>query len=75
MRETWYKLEDGRIVHPGTVTPREDGRLVHSSGELVAMKGDVPHSWNCDPREMEPEPAPEPKPKVGYKTRESKSKP
>lgn len=69
--ETWYLLEDGTPVPPSDVTPRQDGRLVHSGGALVAQRrDDCPMSSSVDPtqyrqRELTPEtPAP------GYKTRE-----
>lgn len=80
MRETWYMLEDGRVVDPSEVTTREDGRLAHASGALVAMKGDVPRSRNVDPDEERAKAPPAPRdmsadePKRGYKTRESKAR-
>jgi len=52
MRETWYKLEDGRVVDPAEVAPDESGlRLFHKSGVAVAMRGDVPHSVGVDPEQ------------------------
>jgi hypothetical protein len=74
MRETWYVLEDGRAVDPAEVAPAEGGRLVHTSGALVAMRGDVPSSRSIDPeqerakyttRDMQAAPA------RGYKTRKA----
>lgn len=76
MRETWYKLEDGRIVNPAEVSTREDGRLVHASGVPVAMRGDVPFTWNLDPAEQAPASdgslMPD-KPKRGYNRRDVKA--
>lgn len=48
MRETWYVLEDGSAVNPNEVAPNDNGRLVHASGALVAMRGDVPSSRGVD---------------------------
>lgn len=79
MRETWYKLEDGNVVHPSEVSVGSDGALVHKSGVKVAMKGDVPHTWNVDPDEEREKQKPADKsmrpegPRRGYKTRESKA--
>lgn len=79
MRETWYVLEDGKVADPREVTTGSDGRLVHVSGALVAMRGDVPSSRGVDPDEeraavgdgsKDVKPA---KPGRGYKTRESKA--
>jgi hypothetical protein len=73
MRETWYVLEDGGVVDPAEVSTRADGRLAHESGQLVAMRGDVPSSRSVDPeamraayktRDMQPEPRGK-----GYRTR------
>lgn len=78
MRETWYKLEDGRIVDPADVVADELGKLFHADGVAVAMKGDVPFSIGVDDpeaaragvplRDMRPAP-----PKKPYKTREAKA--
>jgi hypothetical protein len=76
MRETWYKLEDGRIVNPAEVSTREDGRLIHESGVLVAMRGDVPFTWGVDPAEQAPankESITADKPKRGYNRRDVKA--
>jgi hypothetical protein len=76
MRETWYKLEDDRIVNPAEVSTREDGRLVHASGVLVAMRGDVPFTWSVDPAEQTPankESITADKPKRGYNRRDVKA--
>lgn len=48
MRETWYVLEDGSAVDPREVTSDDNGKLVHSSGVAVAMRGDVPSSRGVD---------------------------
>lgn len=88
MRETWYVLEDGRLADPAEVSTDEDGRLVHASGVLVEMKGDVPRSRGCDyPDEARAKAKADAEkgsgsdkkdmkpdePKRGYKTRESKA--
>lgn len=87
MRETWYKLENGAVADPADVSPGDDGRLVHSSGVAVAMKGGVPSSIGVDPeverakaspapvdREIRPAPARTPTRKPGYKTRSKKAR-
>ena len=52
MRETWYKLEDGRLADPADVGTRSDGWLVHSDGTPVAAKTPgVPWTWSVDPDE------------------------
>jgi len=48
MRETWYLLEDGRMVDPIEVAPDDAGVLRHASGVAVAMRGQVPHSRGVD---------------------------
>jgi len=53
MRETWYVLEDGRTVDPVEVGTDDAGRLMHSSGVPVAMRGQVPHSRGVDAPEAE----------------------
>jgi hypothetical protein len=76
MLETWYILEGGGVADPAEVSTDEAGRLVHSSGELVAMRGPgVPLSRSVDAeaerhktRDLTAD-----KPKRGYKTRESKA--
>lgn len=89
MRETWYVLEDGSLADPVEVTVDEAGRLVHSSGVAVQMKGDVPRSRGVDDPDAEraksgvakakaaaEAKAKDMKPddlKRGYKTRESKA--
>jgi hypothetical protein len=53
MRETWYKLESGEVANPDDVITREDGRLEHVSGELVAMRSPgVPFSVSVDQEEQ-----------------------
>lgn len=47
MRETWYLLEDGDVVHPNKVAPDAKGKL-YCDGVAVAMKGDVPHTTGVD---------------------------
>lgn len=49
MRETWYKLENGAVADPAEIRSDEKGRLFHSSGIAVAMRGDVPFSVGVDP--------------------------
>jgi hypothetical protein len=51
MRETWYMLENGTVADPREVKTREDGRMVHASGALVAVRNGVPHSYGVDPDE------------------------
>ncbi|MCW3837819.1 hypothetical protein ACFQ1E_17375 [Sphingomonas canadensis] len=51
MRETWYKLEDGRTADPNDVAPDEDGVLRHADGTAVAMRGGVPWSIGVDDAE------------------------
>lgn len=72
MPETWYVLEDGRVVSPREVTFDKSGKLSFK-GTLVAMRGDVPSTRSVDPeqergkhktRDMKPE-----APKSGYRTR------
>jgi hypothetical protein len=48
MHTTWYVLENGALANPDDVAPDEAGRLVHSSGVLVAMRGDVPRTRGVD---------------------------
>lgn len=86
MRETWYVLEDGSVADPADVVPTDGNRLMHKSGTLVAMRGDVPSTRGVDADEerAKVKPAPEPdegrttrealpdQPKRGYKTRSAK---
>lgn len=79
MKQTWYELEDGTPVNPAEVSTREDGRLVHASGKLIAMRfPDCPMTRSVNPteykvraevRDMEAE-----KPTRSYKTREAKTR-
>jgi hypothetical protein len=48
MRETWYVLEDGRVVDPSEVAHDEVGVMRHSSGAAVAMRGQTPSSRSVD---------------------------
>ena len=74
MRETWYVLEDGKIVDPAEVAPDDTGVLTHSSGVAVSYRNGVPVSYGVDPDEERAKASrPEPE-KRGYKTRESKAK-
>jgi hypothetical protein len=78
MRETWYVLVDGNVVCPSEVLIDADGfRLIHESGVLVDMKGDVPRTKNIDPVEerakQELEKQDDDK-KEGYRTRQLKAK-
>ncbi|MGE4044470.1 MAG: hypothetical protein AB7F35_06430 [Acetobacteraceae bacterium] len=80
MQETWYVLENGTAADPNDVAPTGDGRLMHKSGVLVAMRGQVPASRGVDP-EAERAKAAAPKsrdmkadgPRRGYTTREAKA--
>lgn len=52
MRETWYKLEDGRLADPADIVTRDDGWLTHTDGVAVAAKSlGVPWTWSVDPDE------------------------
>lgn len=73
MRETWYVLVDGNAVCPSEVLLNEAGLIIHKSGVLVAMKGDVPHTKNIDPAEERAMKEQVSKEK-GYKTRQIKAK-
>jgi hypothetical protein len=76
MQKTWLVLTDGRAVDPAEVGADASGRLVHSSGVLVALRSaDVPMSRSVDvdaerrkTRELTAQ-----KPTRGYKTRENKA--
>ncbi len=75
MQETWYVLENGAVADPNDVVPTDGGRLMHKSGALVAMRGQVPSSRGVDAdaerakaRDMKAE-----EPRRGYKTRETKA--
>lgn len=48
MRETWYVLENGNVADPNECAPDEAGKMVHSSGVAVAMRGHVPSSRGVD---------------------------
>lgn len=59
MRETWYRMPDGRLADAALAGCREDGWPM-IDGEPVAEKTPgVPWTVNVDPSEME-EPKPEP---------------
>lgn len=87
MRETWYVLEDGKVVDPRECAVDDKGALAHVSGVRVAMRfSDCPMSRSVDPKAELVRGAPVPelnldspardmKPEHGkrhYKTRESK---
>jgi hypothetical protein len=75
-RATWYVLEDGSVADPKEVAPYKDGRLRHTSGRYVAMRGDVPSSRGVDEdveRKNAAKVAPDEAPRRGYKTREAKA--
>lgn len=48
MRDTWLRLVDGRVVHPGDCKVHADGVLAHKSGTAVAMRGDALSSYGVD---------------------------
>lgn len=73
--ETRYVLEDGSLVDPAEVTTREDGRLVHSSGALVAMsRPDCPKSRRVEPGQYKTREVEADRPTRTYKTRQSRSR-
>jgi hypothetical protein len=51
MRETWYVLEDGRVVDPAEVLSDDVGDMHHKSGVYVAMRGNAYSSRSVDPDE------------------------
>jgi len=84
--ETWYELEDGRVVDPNECVSDAKGVLTHSSGAKVAMRfPDCPMSRSVDAdrerakaaraaaKDMKPEDTAPAAPKPGYRTRESKA--
>lgn len=73
--ETRYVLEDGSLVDPAEVSTREDGRLVHASGALVALRRpDCPMARRVDPTEYEHCDLEAARPARGYKTRQAKAR-
>ena len=73
--ETRYILEDGSLVSPAEVSTREDGRLVHASGALVALRRpDCPQSRRVDPAEVEVRNMMAEHPSRTYKTRQAKAR-
>lgn len=52
MRETWFELEDGNVVHPNECTYDDKGTLRHKGGVAVAMRGDVHRSRGVDVEAM-----------------------
>lgn len=45
---TWYLTEDGQVVDPGQCAPDDAGVLRHSSGAVVAMRGNAYSSRAVD---------------------------
>lgn len=73
--ETRYILEDGSLVDPADVSTRDDGRLVHSSGALVALRRpDCPMTRRVDPEEYKTREFVADRPKRSYKTRQTKAR-
>jgi len=75
MQETWYVLEDGNVADPNDVTPTVNDRLIHKSGVMVAMRGQVPSTRGVDPAAARATASTEAaQANRGYKTRESKAR-
>jgi hypothetical protein len=74
MRETWYVLVDGNVVCPSEFEVNDQGLLVHKSGVLVDMKGDVPRTKNIDPVEERAKQEPKKQEDDKYRTRQLKAK-
>ena len=75
MQTTWYVLEDGSPVDPAEVSPRADGRLVHASGKLIAMRSpDCPMTRGVDPAQYARKDVTADRQEGGYKTRQAKAR-
>ena len=48
MRETWFVLEDGNVVHPNECTYDDRGTFRHKDGVAVAKRGDAYSSRGVD---------------------------